>query len=573
MSKRSRQNYSSDLKAAAMVDLPPAVTTLQAATAAGAAPGAAAALTPVQVAVVDASTALQTLNRAIQTNATVTDVQTAVTGTLVTLSTQLGDVTVALPQLEAASQQALLQTLIALTQTGKPITLGLAPGSPPSQGVLLLPVAPPSPVGDTTTQPRQTPTAAAPPLAVGETLPALVLPSDASMAAGNAPTALPASLPVAAPQIVSASGLAPALGQSPTALASAAGAQTLSGPPSAPQLTAVLPAQAPQGQEVQEQPVQSPTAPPAANTLASLLQTGNDVSLRVDAVLPPLASASSLPSLGPNQIVATVTGTGTDGQLILKAGDSTLFVKVPASAALGSTVVLTVGASRSSPLVTFPPIEPITFQALPQAMTALAQADPQVLQQIMATRLLQPNETLPGAMLLLFGAFKQGSVRGWLGDAATDKLLNMGKADLVASLSHDLGSAGQPAQDAVVGDWRSYPIPLFAQQQFQQLTLHVHDERGDAKRDGEAGTGKIRFVIDMTLSRLGAMQIDGFVQPKKLDMILRSETTLPSGMHNDLRLSYIKALGAVGYAGSLSFQVGRGHWLVMQRAAASPILT
>ena len=281
-----------------------------------------------------------------------------------------------------------------------------------------------------------------------------------------------------------------------------------------------------------------------------------------------------LPPLAPNQIVATVSGFGSNGQLLLKAGDTTLFVKAQAGATLGTQLVVTVEAAKPAPLLPLPVHEAANFPALPQVMAALAQLDPQIAQQLMSTRLPQPTAALPGALLFLFSAFKQGDVRGWLGNEATDHLMRAEKMEILKSLSQELSGAGQPAQDAVVGEWKSYPLPLYAQQQFQALTLYVHHEQdGQKGQTGGNGAdkGKVRFLIDMKLSKLGSMQIDGFVQSKKLDMILRSETTLPAGLPNDLRCAYIKAVEAVGYAGSLHFQVGRKHWMMMQQAAPPPI--
>lgn len=294
-------------------------------------------------------------------------------------------------------------------------------------------------------------------------------------------------------------------------------------------------------------------------------------------IAPPTAAALPAPPvLASNQILATVVSTGSDGNMILNSGNTNIFVKAPVTAPVGTTVILTVSAAKLPPPVTLPLAEIRNFPALPQALAALAQNAPQVLQQIMNNVLPQPTPVLPGALMFLFNAFKQGNLRSWLGDDATDSLLHMGKADLVASLTRELSDAGQSAQDPVVGEWRSYPIPLYAQQQFQALTLHVHSER-DARQnkrdDADSAPTKIRFLIDMRLSKLGAMQVDGFVQPKKLDMILRSETTLPEGLHNELRSSYIRAMGAVGYTGTLNFQVGRRHWMMMQQSSPPGVVT
>ena len=609
-----------------MVDIQSATTNL--ASAASSSNTASTGLSAVQVAITDISQALADITHSIQTNATPIDYSG---GSSLTLATALGNITVDLSQIAStAEQQNLAALLAALSDSQKSLTLSLQPDA--TQATLIVPnVAPVSLAAPQSAQPVL-PSAPIPPLTVGETLPAVVLPPLSTVAAPVSVAGMQASVisaedmpftaaPVAASSGVNAAAAAQVQGaagdaeimmpQGPVTVAS-------TGPVAVP-LTANAVGQAgdagtslqatpqPGAQNLEEEAIPQTAQQPGAqaqtpgtqvmpslaasgiegapqlnagvqqNTLATLLQPGNAVSLRVDQVILPGTAEGdpALPVLGPNQIAATVTGTGTDGQLILKAGDATLFVKASASAPVGATVILTVGADKGPALLTLPQSGPINFPALPQAVAALAQADPQMFAQMMA-RLPQPTAALPGALLFLFSAFKQGNASEWLGADVTSRLATMGKADVVASIARELGGAGQTAQDPVVGDWKTYPIPLYSQQQFQALTLYVHGDR-DARRDQagvtKPGGDKVRFLIDMRLSKLGAMQIDGFVQTRKLDMILRSEALLPEGLHSELREAYTRALGAVGYAGTLNFQVGRQHWMMMQKPAVKGMVT
>ncbi|MDR3450514.1 MAG: hypothetical protein P4M15_12360 [Alphaproteobacteria bacterium] len=528
-------------------------------------PAAAPALTAIQVAIADLTQALENLTRSIQVNAVPADpplTTTAQGTTQLTLLTQSGDITVTLPQLSATEQQTLLQTLQTLIQTQRPLTLTIQPGSPPTQGVLLIPTPPPA---ATTTAPQQTaPPAQAlppPPVSVGEDLPAIVLPSSVPPPVASLPAAPPLQTqppPSPPSQTAPPASLPEEIPVPPASVNEPVPAAASSPPPAVPIPTTPAP------------PAPVATTPAAPPPLSALLQPGNDVSLHVDAIV---TANQKTPPLAPNQIVATVTGTAPGGQLILKAGDVTLFIKAPVAAAPGTQLVLSVDALKPAPLLTLASNDPTNFPSLPQIVTALAQADPQALQQ-MLTRLPQPNAQLPGTLMLLFGAFRQADPRGMLGDNAASTLMRMGKPELIAALARDLGGSGQVAQDAVVGEWRTYPIPLYSGQAFQALTLYVHDGAKDrqGRQSGAAqAPGKIRFVIDMRLSKLGAMQLDGFVQPKKLDMILRSEHGLPEGLHQHLRGAYIKAMGAVGFAGSLNFQVGRNHWMVMNKARSEMV--
>jgi hypothetical protein len=256
---------------------------------------------------------------------------------------------------------------------------------------------------------------------------------------------------------------------------------------------------------------------------------------------------------------------------LLQAGDATLYVKQPANVPVGSTLLITIEPSRANAPTLLPMPDIGNSGTLQQVLATIAQADPTLARQIMESIIPQPNPALAGALFLLFAAFQQTDWRAWLGPSAADILSRMGKAELIAKLSQGLSEAGQAVHDPVVGAWRSYSVPLYANGQFQTLHFYVHGDRhwrgGQGGAEANSGAKSVRFLIDMRLSKLGAMQLDGFVRPQQLDMIIRSETMLPEGLDQNLRQTYANTLSAVGYAGTLSFQTGRQHWLFLRNPA------
>jgi hypothetical protein len=384
----------------------------------------------------------------------------------------------------------------------------------------------------------------------------------------SAPTALPAGLQ-SVPQPTS-------LATTPTQLPSQPQAQALATAPQiVPATTAPLAALPTTVTPTTVAPSLLPAQPPAL----ALLQSGNEVTLQVDSVIPSTVSLANLPSPGPNQILATVTSSGPNGQVLLQAGDTTLYVKQAVDVPVGTNLLLTVEPAKNAALQTLAAPDVLNFSNLQSVLSNLAQIDPQLAQQVLANHIPQATEALPGALLFFMTALKQSSVRSWLGDDAVDALSRAGKYELLSKLTQDLARSGQDVSDPVVGDWKSYPVPLQNNGQFQILNFYVHGD-GGRQQDGqsisateEARKKHTRFLIDVQMSKLGSMQLDGFIQPKKLDIIVRSEHVLPEGMHNELRQVYIKSLGGINYAGSLNFQVGRHHWLVIQNAKAQAAIT
>ncbi|MDP9127701.1 MAG: hypothetical protein M3N08_05520 [Pseudomonadota bacterium] len=515
------------------------------------------ALPPVAVSIQAAPDKILQLAHQIQVPGLIAGTPNAAT---VTVSTLVGNLTLLLPALVEAEQKKLLEQLLGLFEAQKTLTVVVQPGNPPSQAFLLVP-----PLGSAS---ALTPPAA--PLASLSALP--------TAGAQDVPKTWPTLSPTSDP-----TGLAPPVTLVRGSLIAVLVLQSLPATIATQLLEeTALAAQGhnnlyggtrPGRTEVQaSQPVGggSPTIGP--------FEPGVELTLHIEDVAMPSSRVPIAPAA--NQFLAVVTGVGANGQLLLKAGDGTFYVRQTVlNAPIGTTLLVTADIVR--PPLPLPLEQPDAggFASLQEALTALAQLDPNLARQVIENFVPQANAALPGALLFLLSAFKQGdTVRGWLGADMVETLAKAGKMELVTHLGQQLaGETGLPVQDPVVGAWRSYPLPLYVNGQFETLRLYVHgDGQKNAQAQTESKTGgkPTRFLIDVRMSKLGPLQLDGFVRAKQLDMMVRSEKALPEGLNENLRQTYISTLAAVGFAGSLAFQIGRQHWLRIQSpGAAGSVLT
>lgn len=308
--------------------------------------------------------------------------------------------------------------------------------------------------------------------------------------------------------------------------------------------------------------------PAATSPAVVAAKPGTQVSFRLEEIIPADAKSSPLPR--ENQLLATVIGKGTNGQALLSAGTMTLFLRQTVDVSEGHRLLLTLLPQKPEPDLSLPPQTGFGLPALQRLMSALAQIEPALAQQVMQRQMPQMNELLPSTLLLLFNAIQQGGVHGWLGETAVERLKKAGKIGLVAGLAEEMRQASGIAQDPVAGQWRSWPIPVYDESGFFMLRLYVRRER-DRKQEGSAYpvSPQTRFLINLNLSRLGNMQIDGLSQKKRLDLIVRSERQLPFDMPGELRAHYLKNLAALGLDGSISFQTGRSQWIEIRKAGES----
>ncbi|NBC34561.1 MAG: hypothetical protein GVY13_17935 [Alphaproteobacteria bacterium] len=208
-------------------------------------------------------------------------------------------------------------------------------------------------------------------------------------------------------------------------------------------------------------------------------------------------------------------------------------------------------AGRSDPL-----------PSLRQTLTALAQAQPGLAEQVVRSLIPQPNAALPATLLLFLSALRGGDIRAWLGDRVDRALEGAGRSDLARGLAAEFGALSRQTAESQQQpqDWRSLQVPLYYEGEVNAIRLSMRREQGGGPEEGvEDGEGS-RFLIDLSLSRLGPLQLDGTLRATSLALTVRSHRVLPLALRQELGAVLDSACGAIGLAAGLSFQAGSTHF-------------
>lgn len=188
------------------------------------------------------------------------------------------------------------------------------------------------------------------------------------------------------------------------------------------------------------------------------------------------------------------------------------------------------------------------YQATPQAAQILGRIIPSP----------TSPQTFGAAVLLFAAAMKSGDMQSWLGDKKTGVIQKLGRDQLLSRLSGESATLPQNADSAPM-DWKSYPIPLLWHNQISKVIFHVRKEPSEDERENsEGGT---RFVMDLSLTRMGNVQIDGMVRGNRLDLILRTEMPISLSMQDAMRSAYAKALDGTDVYGDIGFQGDAASWV------------
>jgi len=106
-------------------------------------------------------------------------------------------------------------------------------------------------------------------------------------------------------------------------------------------------------------------------------------------------------------------------------------------------------------------------------------------------------------------------------------------------------------------EWRTAVIPFLTTMGLEQFHLHT---RGQLNQEYNKNDGNnSRFIIDISLSRLGRLQLDGFLRKKRkrLDLVVRTQQALPKTIRIEIAKIYKDFSEISKIVGQITFQVNQ----------------
>lgn len=222
------------------------------------------------------------------------------------------------------------------------------------------------------------------------------------------------------------------------------------------------------------------------------------------------------------------------------------------------------GRAGTAPAATQPSLAPPP--ALPDGPGSLTRAWPALeaaLGALSATNIApllqalpQPGPQFGAGLLFVLTALNGGDLRMLLGRETRERIARAGGNELLNRLEQDFTQLSRLAREGD-GEWRLFTFPVVTESGLSPLRLFI---RGGETADG--GESPQRFVAEADLAQLGEVQLDGLVQPKRFDLMLRSRVVLDEALQKTLYAIFGEAKALGGYSGSLHFAAGT-QWKTM----------
>lgn len=202
------------------------------------------------------------------------------------------------------------------------------------------------------------------------------------------------------------------------------------------------------------------------------------------------------------------------------------------------------------------PAERNTWTILNHALETLKQTDEAAYDAFKAV-LPQAGNKLPALMIsFMQAAVREGAtVRSWLGEANIAALQKTASGQqILKRLEREFSTSAKKATDGQ-NVWKGWDIPLLSGSVVEPVSLFLQRPPEDAERHEKYAPlqNAVRFVLDMNLSRLGKIQLEGIAgrQKQRFDLIIRHRNDMPPEFEPTVRALFVKTLDALSYAGNL----------------------
>ena len=174
------------------------------------------------------------------------------------------------------------------------------------------------------------------------------------------------------------------------------------------------------------------------------------------------------------------------------------------------------------------------------------------------------NPITPVTLLFLNVAGIKSPLQLLLGQRGIEAM-DGGEAALLRAIESDLARMKALRVDHAGLEWRPHMLPVQTETGVQALFMlvrHAFDQEdnrnGNAPGTDDKERKKVtRFILDLSFSNLGPLQVDGMIRSRRFDLILHSTEPLGNNAADDIEKLFRTALDRNGFTGDCSFLSGR----------------
>ena len=190
------------------------------------------------------------------------------------------------------------------------------------------------------------------------------------------------------------------------------------------------------------------------------------------------------------------------------------------------------------------------WSALRELSKHTASTAPTTAQALVEGKVPATNARTVAQIMFFLSVLRSGDVKGWLGADLLRSLERSNQLGLVERLRDDFRQLRRLGDESSANDWRLLLFPFAHGNRIEPIHMFVRGQRQDQANIDQ----DVRFVVDLKMSSLGALQFDGLLHHQTFDLMVRSHTDLSETQRQDISTIFGAGLESISYRGQVAFQ-------------------
>ena len=166
----------------------------------------------------------------------------------------------------------------------------------------------------------------------------------------------------------------------------------------------------------------------------------------------------------------------------------------------------------------------------------------------------KPGKNLTASLAYFISAVRTGKAANWTGTLFNEQAFS-NRERFSEQLQDDFNFMQKASEPSDTG-WRGFFLPLLDENHLSIIQFFLRNEnnrkhQAKIKKDNDA----VQFLLEVNLTTIGTMQIEGRIKNKELDLIIRTRKFLKGPLKQGIERVFVKTLSTSELVGKLTFRV------------------
>ncbi len=166
----------------------------------------------------------------------------------------------------------------------------------------------------------------------------------------------------------------------------------------------------------------------------------------------------------------------------------------------------------------------------------------------------KPGKNLTASLAYFLSAVRTGQATNWIGNLFNDQAFS-NRERFLEQLQDDFSFMQRASEPSDTG-WRGFFLPFLDENHLSIIQFFLrHEHHRPHHANTKTDNGTVQFLVEINLTSIGQMQIEGRIKNKELYLIIRTRKFLKGPLKQGIERVFVNTLTTSELVGKLTFRV------------------